>query len=86
MCQKAALDSTEILKRELQLSQSIKDRLSHMGVKVEVLNGGEPIDVMNHLGKRNGYKTVVWRAGCWGSRGVNSIQSGAFQWVRYFVD
>jgi len=81
MCQKAALDSTEILQRETKLSQNIKDQLAHMGVKVETLSGGEPIDVMNHLGKRNGYKSVVWRAGCWGSRGVSAIMSGAFQWV-----
>lgn len=36
-----------------------------MGVKVEVIKGSEPIDVMNHLGKRSGYHSVVWRAGCW---------------------
>lgn len=36
---------------------------------------------MNHLGKRNGYGTVVWRAGCWGDRGVRAILAGAFQWV-----
>ena len=36
-----------------------------MGVKVEVIKGSEPIDVMNHLGKRSGYSSVVWRAGCW---------------------
>merc|ERR1712007_83640 len=36
---------------------------------------------MNHLGKRNGYNAVVWRAGCWGQRGVDAIMSEAFQWV-----
>jgi hypothetical protein len=36
---------------------------------------------MNYLGKRNGYKAVAWRAGCWGERGVQSILRGAFQWV-----
>lgn len=36
---------------------------------------------MNYLGKRNGYKAVAWRAGCWGERGVRSILRGAFQWV-----
>jgi hypothetical protein len=36
---------------------------------------------MNFLGKRNGYKAVAWRAGCWGERGVRSILRGAFQWV-----
>ena len=24
---------------------------------------------------------MVWRAGCWGERGVQSILAGAFQWV-----
>jgi len=37
--------------------------------------------VMKFLGKRNGYKAVAWRAGCWGERGVRSILHGAFQWV-----
>ena len=36
---------------------------------------------MNHLGKRNGYHSVVWRAACWGDHGVKSILAGAFQWV-----
>lgn len=33
---------------------------------VEILKegGGDPIDVMKFLGKRNGYQSVVWRAGC----------------------
>jgi len=65
----------------MKVSQELKQRLTNLGVKVEVLKGGEPIDVMNHLGKRNGYKSVVWRAGCWGERGVKAIQDGAFQWV-----
>jgi len=36
---------------------------------------------MKFFGKRNGYKAVAWRAGCWGERGVRSILHGAFQWV-----
>ena len=36
---------------------------------------------MNYLGQRNGFKTVAWRAGCWGQRGVRAILDGAFQWV-----
>mmetsp|Transcript_22233 Transcript_22233/g.24596 ORF Transcript_22233/g.24596 Transcript_22233/m.24596 type:complete len:143 (+) Transcript_22233:93-521(+) len=36
---------------------------------------------MRHLGKRNGYHSVVWRAGCWGERGVQAILAGAFQYV-----
>lgn len=61
--------------------QDLKLALSKLGVLVETIKGGEPIDVMNHLGKRSGYKAVVWRAGCWGERGVKSILLGAFQWV-----
>lgn len=60
----------------------LKRKLIDLGAKVETLNGGEPIDVMKHLGQRNGYTSVVWRAGCWGNRGVQSILAGAFQWVR----
>lgn len=52
-----------------------------MGAVVELVDGGDPIDVMKHLGKRHGYQSVVWRAGCWGERGVQSILAGAFQWV-----
>jgi hypothetical protein len=52
-----------------------------MGTVVETLKGGDPIDVMNFLGKRSGYNSVVWRAGCWGERGVEAILKGAFQWV-----
>ena len=59
----------------------LKQSLSDMGAVVESLKGGKPIDVMNHLGQRNGYNAVVWRAGCWGERGVKAIQDGAFQWV-----
>jgi len=80
-CQQAALAATVALQREMQIMQDLKSRLTDMGVKVEVIKGREPIDVMNHLGKRNGYKSVVWRSGCWGQRGVDAIIDGAFQWV-----
>lgn len=71
----------EQIQRELEETQSFRRKLEDMGVVVEVLEGGEPIDVMEHLGKRNGIYTVVWRAGCWGARGVKSILDGAFQMV-----
>uniref|UniRef100_A0A7S4RRL6 CMP/dCMP-type deaminase domain-containing protein n=1 Tax=Ditylum brightwellii TaxID=49249 RepID=A0A7S4RRL6_9STRA len=80
-CQDAALSATSLIQGELQATQDLKQRLLDMGVVVEVMRGGDPIDVMAHLGRRNGYKAVVWRAGCWGSRGVQSILKGAFQWV-----
>ena len=80
-CQQAALSATTILQKEMQISQDLKQRLFDMGAKVEVMRGKEPIDVMNHLGKKNGYTSVVWRAGCWGTRGVEAIIAGAFQWV-----
>lgn len=80
-CQQAAMAATEALQKEMQESQKLKKQLEDMGVKVEVIKGREPIDVMNHLGNRNGYKSVVWRAGCWGQRGVDAIIDGAFQWV-----
>ena len=80
-CQQVAMEATLALQKEMEVSLNLKQRLQKMGVQVEVIKGGEPIDVMNHLGKRNGYKSVVWRAGCWGQRGVKAIIDGAFQWV-----
>jgi len=80
-CQELALAATRALQEQMQTSQDLKQRLISLGTKVEVINGREPIHVMNYLGKRNGYKTVVWRAGCWGTRGVQALMTGAFQWV-----
>ena len=53
-------------------------RLEEMGCRVESVGGGRPRDVMEHLG-REGKSLVVWRAGCWGEKGVQSIEDGAFQ-------
>jgi len=80
-CQQAALAATVALQKEMQQTQGLKRRLTDFGVKLEVLKGSMPLDVMNHLGERSGYKSVVWRAGCWGQRGVDAIIAGAFQWV-----
>jgi pyrimidine deaminase RibD-like protein len=80
-CQEAAMASNEFIQKEIQKTQDLKQRLTKLGVKVEVLKGSQPIDVMKHLGKRSGYNSVVWRAGCWGNRGVDAILTGAYQWV-----
>jgi pyrimidine deaminase RibD-like protein len=80
-CQEAALAASKYIQKEIQVSQGIKEKLIKMGVQVETTKGGDPVDIMNYLGKRSGYKTVVWRAGCWGERGVQAIMDGAFQWV-----
>ena len=79
--QKMAQESLEFVQQELQASTELRKKFQAKGVKVESIEGGEPIDIMNHLGKRNGYRSVVWRAGCWGERGVRSILEGAFQMV-----
>lgn len=79
--QSAALAATEMIQKELSRTLAIKQKLQSFGVVVETLNGKDPLDVMKHLGKRNGYGSVVWRAGCWGQRGVQSILDGAFQSV-----
>jgi len=79
--QNAALAQAQFIQREVQIMQDLRDRLTALGVVVETIRGGEPIDVMNHLGARSGYQAVVWRAGCWGERGVETILAGAFQWV-----
>lgn len=63
-CQEAAMASNEFIQNEIQKTQDLKQRLVKLGVKVEVIkDGGTPIDVMEHLGKRSGYNSVVWRAG-----------------------
>jgi hypothetical protein len=80
-CAQAAVAATEIAQKQLMKTLRLKHNLQVMGAVVETLSGGEPIDVMKHLGRRNGYTTVVWRAGCWGNRGVQSILNGAFTWV-----
>ena len=80
-CQEAAMASNEFIQKEIQKTQDLKQRLMNLGVKVEVIKGSQPIDVMKHLGKRSGYSSVVWRAGCWGNRGVEAILAGAFQRV-----
>ena len=73
--------SNKYIQKEIQKTQDLKQRLVNLGVKVEVLKGRDPIDVMKHLGRRSGYSSVVWRAGCWGNRGVDAILAGAFQRV-----
>ena len=80
-CEAAARTSQEVVHKELSVTQVLRGQLEDLGVIVEVLEGGEPIDVMKHLGKRNGMYSVMWRAGCWGNRGVQAILDGAFQWV-----
>lgn len=80
-CQRAAMASNDFIQKEIQKTQDLKQKLTELGAKVEVIKGSQPIDVMEHLGKRSGYNSVVWRAGCWGNRGVEAILAGAFQRV-----
>lgn len=80
-CANSALTSKRYIEQELETTQVIRRKLEDLGVIIETLPGGEPIDVMEHLGTRNGLYSVVWRAGCWGERGVRAILAGAFQWV-----
>ena len=79
--QDAAFAATEYIHTEMATGQQLKRTLTDRGVIIDTLSGGEPVDVMRHLGKRSGYQSVVWRAGCWGERGVSAILAGAFQWV-----
>jgi len=81
--QEAAENTLNEIQQQVDEIQALKQYLLDLGVVVETIQGGgsEPIDIMAHLGERSGYKAVVWRAGCWGSRGVASILNGAFQWV-----
>jgi pyrimidine deaminase RibD-like protein len=79
--QNIAQHSAQFVQNELREALELRRKFEEKGVVLESLEGGEPIDIMNHLGKRNGYHSVVWRAGCWGERGVRAILAGAFQWV-----
>lgn len=79
--QHAATAAAELAQQELNNTLKMQRTLADMGVTVETLNGGDPVDVMKHLGERSGYTSIVWRAGCWGGRGVKSILAGAFQWI-----
>jgi hypothetical protein len=74
-----ATEAAEVVKREMDNVLSIRSKLEGLGCVVETLPGSRPIDVMTYLGSQNKYKLVVWRAGCWGARGVESIEAGAFQ-------
>lgn len=80
-CQKAARASVEFVQKELEVTTELRRQFEAKGVKVEAIEGGEPIDIMKFLGERNGHRSVVWRAGCWGERGVRAILEGAFQMV-----
>jgi len=70
---------TPLTHRVLTLFFNINNR----GVKVEVLStgGNLPIDIMTHLGKFSSHEVVVWRAACWGQRGVDAVLSGAFTYI-----
>lgn len=73
--------AAQAIQKQLDDIQEIRTKLQGMGAVVETLEGREPIDVMKYLGEKNGLYTVVWRAGCWGNRGVRAILAGAFQCV-----
>lgn len=80
--QEAAERALNEIQKQVDEIQALKQYLLNLDVVVETVQGaGEPIDVMAHLGERSGHRAVVWRAGCWGSRGVKSILNAAFQWV-----
>jgi len=80
-CERSAQESLKMVRKEIEASRELRRQFEARGVMVEAIEGGEPIDVMKHLGERNGLHSVVWRAGCWGQRGVRAILEGAFQWV-----
>lgn len=79
------LAELQLLKLHILKVQILKRSLEDKGVIVEAIEDGEPVDVLRHLGKESGLKNVVWRAGCWGERGVRAILAGAFQRVAAHV-
>ncbi len=75
-----AEEAARVAQEEMDKIILIRERLENdFNCKVEVLPGGRPIDVMQYLGDTSSYKMVIWRAGCWGEKGVQSIEAGAFQ-------
>jgi pyrimidine deaminase RibD-like protein len=78
---KAAQAAADLVQKELEASTRLKQKFEKQGVIIESIDGGEPIDIMKHLGTTDGLHSVVWRAGCWGERGVRAVLAGAFQWV-----
>jgi hypothetical protein len=79
--ERSAQEMARYVQSQLLALQELRSKLENLGVIVETIQGCEPVDVMKHLGERSGYRIVVWRAGCWGDRGVRAILAGAFQWV-----
>jgi len=77
--QQVAEEAAKATKKEMDKIVKIRRKLEEMGTVVESLPGSRPRDVMQYLGDKNNYELVVWRAGCWGERGVESIEAGAFQ-------
>jgi pyrimidine deaminase RibD-like protein len=79
------LAELQLLKLQILKVQILKRNLEDRGVIVEAIEDGEPVDVLKHLGAESGLQNVVWRAGCWGERGVRAILAGAFQRVSAHV-
>ena len=80
-CQKSAEESLLFVQKELESSIALRRSFEEKGVMVDAIQGGEPVEVLQHIGERDGLHSVVWRAGCWGQRGVQAIMDGAFQWI-----
>lgn len=78
-CQKTAQASADVVLKELRATSEVRRKLEAKGVIIDSIEGKEPIDVMKHLGSMHGVHSVIWRAGCWGERGVRMILAGAFQ-------
>ena len=81
--QKSAQTYTENLGKMLKEAEDLRAQFKKLGVKIEFVDGGDPIDVMRHLGTQ--FKSVVWRAGFWGEKGAKAIYGGAFQVVSAHV-
>ena len=75
---KIAKAGAKVAKKEMDSIMDARKHLESLGCTVSTVPGSRPRDVMEHLGEE-GKKLVVWRAGCWGERGVQSIEAGAFQ-------
>ena len=82
---KVAEDYLKSVKVEMEKTQAVRRELESRGCTVESIKGTRPNDVMKHLGEVHKYRMVVWRAGCWGDRGIESIEDGAFQRIEAHI-
>lgn len=60
--QAASQRETELMEAEVRKIIDLQLYFEDMGVRVDTMDEGEPVDVLKHLGETSGHQFVVWRA------------------------